>query len=45
MCLQNNYNLYCREEKESKLSLNCPALLIFENFKAQCTSDLLQILD
>ena len=31
--------------KELKLSLDHPALLIFDNFKAQCTSDLLQTLD
>ena len=33
------------KRKELKLSLDHPALLIFDNFKAQCTSDLLQTHD
>ena len=34
-----------KKRKELKLSLNHPALLIFDNFKAQCTSDILRSLD
>ena len=34
-----------KKRKELKLSLDHPALLIFDNFKAQCTSDILRSLD
>ena len=37
---------YVKEKrKELKLSIDHPALVLFDNFKAQCTSDLLTVLD
>ena len=33
------------KRKELKLSIDHPALVLFDNFKAQCTSDLLTVLD
>ena len=34
-----------RKPQELQLASSCPALVIFDNFKAQCTAEILQILD
>ena len=35
----------CQKRKELKLPLEQPAVVIFNNFKSQCTEDLLKLLD
>ena len=35
----------CYQQKDLKLPIDWPAVLIFDNFKGQCTSELLTLLD
>ena len=42
---QGNLPYICYKQKDLKLPINWPAVLIFDNFKGQCTSELLTLLD
>ena len=42
---QNNLPYICIKRKELKLTPEQPAVMIFDNFKGQCTEELLKFLD